>query len=248
MQANSALFFLVCLASSHLLLVLDARTLPNQDPSNGQASQTLAHVHSSANVDQSDRTIAERDLLHLLDVNATRLDLVPISPSPRSLYPMRDARRKHAHAPTTPTLQRRYNPFTDLPGGGQVTWDAFTTITPSIIAAHALITLLTLAYNEVLDSWSRQPPRETSQYTYGALRLTFYRRDQVIPWDFIADIARKMGDAVERGLLGFVQFTFQFTTAASVVFAITVVGLTIRDAATALSARPERPRFFRIEE
>ncbi|KAL8853694.1 MAG: hypothetical protein Q9221_001505 [Calogaya cf. arnoldii] len=240
MQANRLLCFLVCLASSYLLLVLDARTLPNQDLSNG---------HASSNVDQTDRTITERDgLIHFFGVNAAHLNLVPISSSPHSLNSMRDARRKHTHAPTTPTLQRRYNPFTNLPGGGQVTWDAFTTITPSIIAVHAFITLLKIVYNEVLDSWSRQPPRETFQYKYGDLRLTFYRFDQVIPWDFIADIARKMGDAVERGLLGFVQFTFQFTTAASVVFAITVVGLTIRDAAAASSPRPERPRVFRIEE
>ncbi|KAL8647871.1 MAG: hypothetical protein Q9226_006250 [Calogaya cf. arnoldii] len=79
-----------------------------------------------------------------------------------------------------------------------------------------------------MDSWSRQPPLETIK--------------------FIADVALKMRNAVERGLLAFLQVTFQFTTAASVVFAITAVGLALRAVTTGPSSYPERPLVFEIEE
>ncbi|KAI4275198.1 MAG: hypothetical protein L6R38_005921 [Xanthoria sp. 2 TBL-2021] len=243
MQADRSLYFLVCLASCCLLVVLDARTLPNGDLSNDQGSQTFAYVSSSSStVDHNDRKTTERDgPLQLSDMTTVRLDLTPTSPSSHSLTltPMRIARS---------ALRRRYNPFVNLPGGGHMTWDAFAAITPSIVAAHALTTLFTMLYNTVLDSWSRQPPRETFQVSYGALRLSFYRRGQVIPWDFVADLARKMGNAVERGLLTFVQVTFQFITAASVVFAISAVGMAFRGATAAPSSPPGRPLTFEIEE
>ncbi|KAI4253271.1 MAG: hypothetical protein L6R42_007651 [Xanthoria sp. 1 TBL-2021] len=241
MQANASLYLLVCLASCYLLVVLDARTLPNGDLSNDQGSQTLAHVSSSlSTVDHNDWKTTERDgPLRLSDMTTVRLDLTPTSPSSHSLTPMRIARS---------ALRRRYNPFANLPRGVHMTWDAFAAITPSIVAAHALSTLFTWLYNTVLDSWSRQPPRDTFQVSYGALRLSFYRHGQVISWDFVADLARKMGNAVEQGLLAFVQVTFQFITAASVVFAISAVGMALRGATAASSSPPGRPLTFEIEE
>lgn len=240
MQADRSLYFLVCLASCYLLVVLDARTLPNGDLSNDRGSQTLAYVSSSSStVDHNDWKTTERDgPLQSSDMTIVRFDLTPTSPSSHSLTPMRIARS---------ALQPRYNPFANL-AGGHMTWDAFAAITPSIVAAHALSTLFTWLYNTVLDSWSRQPPRETIQVSYGVLRLSFYRRGQVIPWDFVADLARKMGNAVERGLLAFVQVTFQFITAASVVFAISAVGMVLRGATAASSSPPGRPLTFETEE
>ena len=245
MQANRSFYFLVCMISCYLPFVLDARTLHNGDLSNTQGSQTLARVSCFSNaVDQNDRRITEREeLLQLSEVYTARSDFVPTSPSPHSLDPVGNARPPSV-------LWRRYNPFANLPGG-LMTWDAFAAITPSIVAANALTTLLKMLYNTVLDSWSRQPPRETIQVSYGALTLSFSRRGQVIPWDFVADLARKMGNAVERGLLAFVQVTFQFITAASIVFTISAVGLALRAATTPSSSRPRpRPPFltFEIEE
>ncbi len=243
MQANRSFCFLVCMISCYLPFVLDARTLHNGDISNNQGSQTLARVSCFSNaVDQNDRRITERDeLFQLSEVYTARSDFVP---SPHSLDPVGNARPPSV-------LWRRYNPFANLPGGGHMTWNAFAAITPSIVAANALTTLFTMLYNTVLDSWSRQPPRGTIQVGYGALTLSFSRRGQVIPWDFVADLARKMGNAVERGLLAFVQITFQFITAASIVFTISAIGLALRAATTPSSSRPRpRPPFltFEIEE
>ncbi|KAL9025458.1 MAG: hypothetical protein Q9180_007663, partial [Flavoplaca navasiana] len=111
-------------------------------------------------------------------------------------------------------------------------------------------TLFTTLYDGVIDSWSRQPPRQTFQFSYGALRLTFYRRHEVIPWAFVADVARKMGNAVERGLLAFLKATFQFAAAASVVFTFMAVGLAVRGVTSGPSStsRSERTWIFEIEE
>lgn len=244
MQVNRSFYFLVCVISCYHLFALDARTFHNGDLSNTQGSQTLDRVSCLSNaVDQNDRRVTKRDeLLQLSEVYTARSDFVPIPPSPHSLNPMGNARPPSV-------LWRRYNPFANLPGGGHMTWDAFAAITPSIVAANALTTLLTMLYNTVLDSWSRQPPRGTIQVSYGALTLSFSRRGQVIPWDFVADLAKKMGNAVERGLLAFVQVTFQFITAASIVFTISAVGLALRAATTPSSSRPRPPLLtFEIEE
>ncbi|KAI4096058.1 MAG: hypothetical protein LQ339_007074 [Xanthoria mediterranea] len=241
MQANRSFYFLVCMISCYLPFILNARTLHNGDLSNTQGSQTLARVSCLSNtVGQNDRRITERDeLLQLSEVYTARSDFVP---SPHSLDPVGNARPPSV-------LWRRYNPFANLPGGGHMTWNAFAAITPSIVAANAVTTLLTMLYNTVLDSWSRQPPRGTIQVSYGALTLSFSRRGQVIPWDFVADLAKKMGNAVERGLLAFVQITFQFITAASIVFTISAVGLALRAATTPSSSRPRPPLLtFEIEE
>lgn len=229
MQANRLLHTLVLLTSCFLFPSLDARTLPHTDP---RGAQTLNHASSSSlGINESNRVDTKRDgTLQSSDVTTVRLDVVPISPSPY-------------------LVRRQYNPFANLVGGGRITWDVLAAITPSIYAAHALKSLFTALYDSVIDSWSRQPPRETFQINYGALRLSFYRRHDVIPWAFVADVARKMVNAVERGLLAFLEATFHFAAASSVVFTLMAIGLAIRGITSGSSTSyPERPLTFEIEE
>ncbi|KAL9627688.1 MAG: hypothetical protein Q9204_006398, partial [Flavoplaca sp. TL-2023a] len=233
------------LASCCLFHFLDARILPHADP---KGAQTLRHTSSSSITIKASNAIGTlRDgTIQSSDATTGQLDLVPVLSDPRRGPPRRKAQNKYALEP----IRRRYNPFTDLVGGARITWDALAAITPSVYAAHALKTLFTTLYDTVADSWSRQPPRETFQFNYGALRLTFYRRHEAIPWAFVADVARKMGNAVERGLLAFVKATFQFAAAASVVFTFMAVGLAIRGVTSGPSSmsRPGRPLIFEIEE
>ena len=245
MQANRTLALLVLLASCCLFPFINASILPHEDPKDAQA---LNHTSSSSiTIEGSNAFGTLRDgTIQTSDATTVRLDLVPVSSDPYLVPPRRRARTKQA----LELIRRRYNPFTDLVGSGWITWDALAAITPSVYAAHALKTLFTTLYDSVIDSWSRQPPRETFQFSYGALRLTFYRRHEVIPWAFVADVARKMGNAVERGLLAFVKATCQFAAAASVVFTFMAVGLAVRGITSGPSSmsRPERPWIFEIEE
>ncbi|KAI4272238.1 MAG: hypothetical protein LQ337_005432 [Flavoplaca oasis] len=245
MQANRVLSVLVLLASYCLFPFLDASILPHEDPKD---AQTLNHTSSSSiTVKGSTAFGALRDgTIQSSDATTVHLDLVPVSSDPHLVRPRRKARTKHALEP----IQRRYNPFTNLVGGGRITWNALAAITPSVYAAYALKTLFTMLYDSVIDSWSHQPPREIFHFNYGGLRLSFYRRHEVIPWAFVADVARKMGNAVERGLLAFLKATCQFAAAASVVFTFMAVGLAIRGitSGTSSTSYPGRPSIFEIEE
>ena len=245
MQANRTLSVLVLLASCCLFPFLGATILPHEDPKD---AQPLNHTSSSSIAIEGNIAFGKsRDgTIQSSDATTVRLDLVPISTDPHLVPPRRRARSRHALEP----IRRRYNPFTNLVGGGRITWDALAAITPSVYAAHALKTLFTTLYDSVIESWSRQPPREIFQFSYGGLRLSFYRRHEVIPWAFVADVARKMGNAVERGLLAFLKATCQFAAAASVVFTFMAVGLAIRGITSGSSSTssPERPLIFAIEE
>ncbi|KAL8858202.1 MAG: hypothetical protein Q9178_005214 [Gyalolechia marmorata] len=147
----------------------------------------------------------------------------------------------------TTTLWPRSIPFTNHITGGRMNWNAVAAITPSIYAAHALTTLFIKLYIIVLDSWSRQPPREKFEVRYGSLRLSLHRVDEVIPWVFITDLARKMADAVKRGLLAFLHVTFEFAKAAAIVFTIMFAGMTVHGT-TGPFGRPEPPWTYVIEE
>ncbi|KAL8670441.1 MAG: hypothetical protein Q9168_005022 [Polycauliona sp. 1 TL-2023] len=229
MNANVFFCILVCLASSLFLPSLNARTIIDGDLQTNQESQTLSPFSalSIPNDGSGDEVIIERDGLSQGSELATApVDLVPIQWTPFSL---RKPRSTHAPATASATLWRRQDPFANFLGDGRTTWDAIVAITPSVAAGYALTTLFTVLYSTVVDSWSRQPPRETIQFRYGALRVSFYRRDQVIPWVFVADLARKMHNAVEHGFQAFLEITVAFIREAAIVVMITAIGLLLYD-------------------
>ena len=219
MYANILSISFAFLAWCCLLPILDAIAIFNADVSNGQGSQASASL-----VGRSDRVIPGRDgLTQWSEMTSNTLTTTSLALWPRSI------------------------PFANHITGGRMNWDAVVAITPSIYAAHAFITMFTMLYNIVLDSWSRQPPREKFEVRYGSLRLSLLRADEVIPWVFIADLARKMTDAVKRGLFAFLRVTFEFAKAAPIVFTIMCAGMIIHGI-TGPPRRPEPPRTFDIEE
>ncbi|KAL8647833.1 MAG: hypothetical protein Q9226_006267 [Calogaya cf. arnoldii] len=184
MQANRSLYILVLLASCFLLLSLAAKALPHGDYQDSLVLTQVSRSSTGIGEKGGPPSKRERDLdLQASDGASVRSDFSSLSTSTRMLQ------SEKAYSPRLPALRKRYNALTNLAGGGRLRCDAFAAITPSIYAAHALDTIFTWLYNTVMDSWSRQPPRETFEVRYGALRLYFYRRDQVIPWDFVVDLA-----------------------------------------------------------
>ncbi|KAL8991404.1 MAG: hypothetical protein Q9169_007878 [Polycauliona sp. 2 TL-2023] len=240
MIANVSFCYLVCLLSLLPFPFLDARAISDRDLPDDRASQALSTFSASPNPsDGSRRVIIGRDgLVPGVEVVTAPVGLVPGQWSP---FSSRKTKSKYRAATTTPTLRRRQDPFANLVGRGRITWDAIAAITPSVAAAYALTTLFTMLYNAVIDSWSRQPPRETFQIRYGALQVSFYRWDQVIPWAFVADLAKKMRIAVERGLSAFLEITIEFVREAAIVFTITAIGLLFLDLTDGRPSFPTRP-------